>query len=723
MIKLNLKPNLEEAVKFLELLDDSADYFTFQTFCDYDKSKRLLARTLTGTFEELKDELVSLNNKGAGIFVTINKTNGEGRTKKDIEALRACFFDKDDGAIMSPFPSPPTMLVKTAAGYHGYYCFNSIMDANTENVNKFRLMQQRLADFFVSDKSVKDESRVLRLPGFYHIKDVNNPTLIETVTINEEYYSLPELEDLFPAKSVGRPQKKEEKLYEDFSLTHGRLKYEVKDFFDETWDLNKKGNNIVVHSIANCKKNAFDKQECIDMFEKKGEPLDFNTLHQINSIYESDEYEINPYYGNVEIKTWKEFVWTAKLFKDINAKDEILVLNEESMKIERMTPFNINSLIPKKLFQKKLEHCKLDYNPTANKYTYSDESGYLMFNTYVPPFWKKENYFRGNTIETYTDMPDVYKYFFNYLFKDNKESIEYVLNWVAHGIQGKRNIPILALVGTVRGIGKNVFGKILEALHGIHNYTICSQQILKKEFNKQVLNKTLVHFDEVSVTNDKEFEAIKAYTNSTINVEGKGIDADTRRFWGNILLTNNVRDSLIGVSESDDRQFSIPILSSTPLNVKELMKFRKSPSIDWLWDDKNLINQLAGFLYGMNLEEYDYVTNFKSAHYFEVVKSSKTEWVRFIIEDLYMGHYNCAIPVSAVRDAIKISEGIKVGRTKLEALEQEYESVLRIKRIDNKRYLFFSKKNETSASFCDRLKGVSRNGFGDFEELKEVKEY
>ena len=77
-----LEPNLKEAAKFLRYLDSATEKFTFQTFDDRGKGKdkdRTLARILHGTLKEHASTLIDLNQRGAGIFVSVNETDGAGR--------------------------------------------------------------------------------------------------------------------------------------------------------------------------------------------------------------------------------------------------------------------------------------------------------------------------------------------------------------------------------------------------------------------------------------------------------------------------------------------------------------------------------------------------------------------------------------------------------------------------------------------------------------------
>lgn len=83
-------------------LDSDATFFTFQTFDDdSDRKDPKLVQVLNGTLEKHLPTLAELNRKGAGIFVTINETDGEGRKAENIVRVRHLFVDLD-GAPLEP---------------------------------------------------------------------------------------------------------------------------------------------------------------------------------------------------------------------------------------------------------------------------------------------------------------------------------------------------------------------------------------------------------------------------------------------------------------------------------------------------------------------------------------------------------------------------------------------------------------------------------------------
>ena len=71
--------NVELAQAFLNALDCEASVWTFQTFDDNaDRKSGNLARTFSGTLYEHWDTLTRASQSGAGVFVTVNETDGAG---------------------------------------------------------------------------------------------------------------------------------------------------------------------------------------------------------------------------------------------------------------------------------------------------------------------------------------------------------------------------------------------------------------------------------------------------------------------------------------------------------------------------------------------------------------------------------------------------------------------------------------------------------------------
>jgi hypothetical protein len=191
-----MTPNLNQAQSFLTALDEDSDEFCFQTFDDSKAGNKKLTRRLFGSLDQHKDTLSKLNEQGAGVFVTVNQTNGKGRKKSDITRIRALFVDLD-GAPIEPARNatkPPQIIVESSPGrFHAYW---RISDCG---VDQCEPVLKQLIGQFNADPSCCDRSRVLRLPGFYHRK--SEPFLVHVLdSIPGEYaiqdFALPVCGDL-----------------------------------------------------------------------------------------------------------------------------------------------------------------------------------------------------------------------------------------------------------------------------------------------------------------------------------------------------------------------------------------------------------------------------------------------------------------------------------------------------------------------------------------------
>jgi putative DNA primase/helicase len=185
-----LEPSRDEAERFLRALDADATAFTFQTFCDEkDRPKRearTLARVLHDTLDQHWARLCALSRRGAGVFVTVNRTNLKGRRKGDIVAVRACIADFDRVDIdriveqLAKFELTPHVIVESSPGnFHAYWRIEE------EKVDWFTPAQQRLNAVLGSDPAVKDLPRVMRLPGFPHQKNPPALFITQIVRIDE----------------------------------------------------------------------------------------------------------------------------------------------------------------------------------------------------------------------------------------------------------------------------------------------------------------------------------------------------------------------------------------------------------------------------------------------------------------------------------------------------------------------------------------------------------
>ncbi len=186
--------DVQEAQQFLSALSshDDGTIFSFQTLYDvkpeHDVSTRIaeekrLTRVIHGRFEDVVDELIEMNRKGAGVFVCVNRTNGMGLRGKDVNRIRSFFVDDDtDHLRVDQLQLPPSIVVRSKRGHHFYW-----LASNGIAKDHFGPAQKALAEKFATDKSVFNLNRVMRMPGFMHNKGEPYKVRLEHVDLQAAY--------------------------------------------------------------------------------------------------------------------------------------------------------------------------------------------------------------------------------------------------------------------------------------------------------------------------------------------------------------------------------------------------------------------------------------------------------------------------------------------------------------------------------------------------------
>jgi hypothetical protein len=180
-------PDLEQARRFLRVLTLGDPAVTFQTFSDREELKEKLpngklydpnASWRHGTLDALTLYLTCRNAKRAGVFVMVNKGDGKGRSAENVQLVRALFMDTDGAPFPTCLPLKPHIIVESSPGkWHVYVLVTGV------DLAHFAIFQQALAERYGTDPSVKDLPRVMRLPGFYHLKV--EPVMVQLLEAND----------------------------------------------------------------------------------------------------------------------------------------------------------------------------------------------------------------------------------------------------------------------------------------------------------------------------------------------------------------------------------------------------------------------------------------------------------------------------------------------------------------------------------------------------------
>jgi hypothetical protein len=173
------------AREFLHLYDPTAKWWTFQCFDDVKlpngkpRGDKSLARIFHGPLDDaMAAQLAALNAFGAGVYFTPNQTDGKGRTKKNIRRVRAVWndFDNKDGKPRVLRPIRPSLIVETSPGHtHEHWLVDEL------TIPEHAGIMEVMCEKYGSDPNTKDLPRVLRLPGFFHTKDLNNQRMVRLI--------------------------------------------------------------------------------------------------------------------------------------------------------------------------------------------------------------------------------------------------------------------------------------------------------------------------------------------------------------------------------------------------------------------------------------------------------------------------------------------------------------------------------------------------------------
>ena len=153
--------------------------------------------------EPSKATVEAWQSEGRGVYAVINDG---GDTDSEITACRAVFCEWDDRpkdwqvTAWKDLQLPePTLQVDTGGkSIHNYWIFNDPIP-----VEEWKSLQTRLLDHADADRSLKNPSRVMRLPGTFHIDADGNPgNLTSIIHASEKYYTPRDIEKALPSRKM-----------------------------------------------------------------------------------------------------------------------------------------------------------------------------------------------------------------------------------------------------------------------------------------------------------------------------------------------------------------------------------------------------------------------------------------------------------------------------------------------------------------------------------------
>lgn len=159
----------------------------------------LPARTVASS-KASASKVFELNSDGDyGLFFGVNQSNSATLRQDDnIVMARAIYIDDDQtGSRRTDFPIPPNIVVNTSPGKYHYYWLTS-----TDDMELYQRVQQCLVDDWNGDPNARDNARILRIPGTYHLK--NDPCVVTAEFIIDDPYPWEVILEAFPPADVVR---------------------------------------------------------------------------------------------------------------------------------------------------------------------------------------------------------------------------------------------------------------------------------------------------------------------------------------------------------------------------------------------------------------------------------------------------------------------------------------------------------------------------------------
>ena len=161
------------------------------------------------------DWITQCQIEGRGVYVVVNDG---GDTDSEITACRALFVEWDDRPKSEQVDlwrtlglKEPTLQIDTGGkSIHNYWVLKKTIDPKT-----WRPIQERLLDYADADRALKNPSRVMRLPGTFHMGDDGTKReMTKIINSCDQKYTVKDIEDCLPDKVQTEKIKKSKQFKE-----------------------------------------------------------------------------------------------------------------------------------------------------------------------------------------------------------------------------------------------------------------------------------------------------------------------------------------------------------------------------------------------------------------------------------------------------------------------------------------------------------------------------
>lgn len=607
---MNDSTNKSEAEQFLFALDEGATSFCFQTFDDGPNGRKKLARTLHGSLDTLYPELKALNEHGAGVFVAVNAIRDGARRKiENVSRIRAVFADFDPPKTKA---SPPTYVldphisVESSPGKtHVYWLCDELTPS------EFERTQRGIIAALGSDRAVTDTPRVMRLPGFFHVKDPKTPHYVR-MTHAEALppYPVGKLRAAFGLNGATRPPPSFQALPSDDPITRalgerGLLLAEKRDekgvwFIRCPWGSEHSApqsaqDTSTIYYPPHTGGHVGAGFRCQHAHCADRRIADLKAFLWPKQTRQAPEREPTPLKRIADMTLDEAGAHRTWLLKKYNSTHGLVLIEGKSVVVYRRFDANRNSFVtmlvprdqeaaqlanqfvprikcasdgktPKSVEIKPLfgEWMMWSQRRTYHGMVFNPKSGLIAGDTALAD---------GPDYNMYLGIQDQYKpipgecdlildHIYRILSDGNLAVYDYAVKWLASLFQRPGELGHTVLVfKSVQGSGKNIFFDMLVRAFGDHACMLTDQEELTGRFNDHLANSVLVVANEATWGGSKKAEGrLKSLiTDDTLLAEKKYIAKyRVKNCIHLIILSNNDWVIPMGV---DDRRFLTCIAS------------------------------------------------------------------------------------------------------------------------------------------------------------------
>jgi len=210
---------------------------------------------------EAAESAFTLCNQGIDVYFGVNPRMGNGGKKENVHYFSAFHAEIDYGttghkknslhdnyenslATIQSFNPEPTIIIHSGGGFHCYWVLSNPVKVTDVGINVLESINKALSDKLGGDAGTHDVSRVLRVPGTFNFKILENARPVTLISNTHRKYNFNDFEQFISTEmSLGRT-KQISKVKPDTNVLSGpALHIDALPISEKIRNLIKQGND------------------------------------------------------------------------------------------------------------------------------------------------------------------------------------------------------------------------------------------------------------------------------------------------------------------------------------------------------------------------------------------------------------------------------------------------------------------------------------------------